>query len=89
MRKFDCITFFQENFITNIRFEILNKYVDYFVVCESLYDHRGNKKNLNFKLKNSNFKNKVRHIVLKDPFPHSLNLWERQAFQREYIFNGI
>ena len=27
MRKFDCITFFQENFITNIRFEILNKYV--------------------------------------------------------------
>ena len=30
MRKFDCITFFQENFITNIRFEILNKYVDFF-----------------------------------------------------------
>ena len=47
MRKFDCITFFQENFITNIRFEILNKYVDFFVVCESLYDHKGNKKNIN------------------------------------------
>ena len=46
---FDCVTFFQENFITNLRFEILNKAVDYFVVCESKYDHRGNNKELNFK----------------------------------------
>ena len=92
MRKnkiYDCITFFQENFITNIRFEILNKYVDFFVVCESIYDHRGNKKEINFKLKNPYFKNKVRHIILRDPFPEKLNSWERQAFQREYIFNGI
>ena len=86
---YDCITFFQENFITNIRFEILNKYVDFFVVCESIYDHRGKKKEINFKLNNPNFSNKVRHLILKDPFPKNLNLWERQAFQREYIFNGI
>ena len=32
---FDCITFFNENFITNLRFEILNEKVDYFVICES------------------------------------------------------
>ena len=44
---YDCITFFQENFITNLRFEILNEVVDYFVICESKYDHRGNKKRLN------------------------------------------
>ena len=86
---YDCITFFQENFITNIRFEILNKYVDFFVVCESIYDHRGKKKEINFKLNNPNFRNKVRHLILRDPFPENLNLWERQAFQREYIFNGI
>ena len=53
---FDCITFFRENFITNLRFEILNDVVDYFVVCESKYDHRGNSKSLNFNLKNSKFK---------------------------------
>ena len=41
---FDCITFFNENFISNIRFEVINKEVDYFVVCESTYDHRGKKK---------------------------------------------
>ena len=43
---FDCITFFRENFITNVRFEILNKNVDYFVICESKFDHNGKKKDL-------------------------------------------
>ena len=45
---FDCITFFNENFITNIRFEILNEVVDFFIVCESKYDHKGNPKPINF-----------------------------------------
>ena len=38
-RIFDCITFFDENLLTNSRFEILNNVVDYFIVCESKYDH--------------------------------------------------
>ena len=41
---YDCITFFDENLITNARFEILKNVVDYFVICESNYDHRGEKK---------------------------------------------
>ena len=45
---FDCITFFNENFIANLRFEILHKQVDHFVICESIYDHRGNKKKIKF-----------------------------------------
>ena len=36
-RIFDCITFFQENFITNIRFEILNKYVDFFLLFVKVF----------------------------------------------------
>ena len=50
---FDCITFFNENFITNLRFEVLNEVVDYFVICESMYDHQGKVKDLNFRLKNN------------------------------------
>ena len=68
MKIFDCITFFRENFITNLRFEILKNCVDYFVICESNYDHRGNKKKLNFRLFNKNFKNKVIYIVKKKKF---------------------
>ena len=43
---YDCITFFDENLLTNLRFEILNDVVDYFIVCESKYDHKGNSKKI-------------------------------------------
>ncbi len=43
---FDCFTFFDENFLVNSRFEILNDVVDYFVIVESIYDHQGKKKKL-------------------------------------------
>ena len=49
---YDCITFFDENLLVNTRFEILKDVVDYFIVCESNYDHKGNKKKINFKLNN-------------------------------------
>jgi beta-1,4-mannosyl-glycoprotein beta-1,4-N-acetylglucosaminyltransferase len=65
---FDCVTFFRENFITNLRFEILNNVVDFFIVCESAYDHRGKKKKINFRLLNKRFKNKVIHLVIKEKF---------------------
>ena len=44
----DCITFFQENFIFNLRYNILKNIIDEFVVCESIYDHRGKKKKIKF-----------------------------------------
>ena len=44
-------------------FSPINKFVDYFIICESLHDHRGNKKKLNFKLKNSKFKKKIIYLV--------------------------
>ena len=47
----DCITFFQENRHFNLRFNILKEVVDKFLVCESIYDHRG-KKEINFNYEN-------------------------------------
>ena len=44
MKIFDCVTFYNENLVSNIRFNILNDLVDYFVICESKYDHQGQKK---------------------------------------------
>ena len=85
---FDCVTFFKENFVTNIRFEILNDLVDYFVICESIYDHRGKKKELNFKLLNEKFRSKIIYIVYEEKFK-SQDLWKNQAQQREFIFEGL
>ena len=88
MKIFDCITFYQENFITNVRFEILNEYVDYFIICESKFNHIGEKKNLNFQLLNEKFKKKIIYLIYETPFPESNNPWQNQAIQREYILNN-
>ena len=86
---YDCITFFDENLLVNLRFEILNDVVDYFIVCESNFDHKGKKKKINFKLLNKKFENKVRHIIIEENFPKVENGWEVEAYQREKIYDGL
>ena len=43
---FDCITFFDYNFMFDLRYNILKNYVDYFVICESKFDKFSNKNSL-------------------------------------------
>jgi len=88
-KVYDCITFFDENLLANSRFEILKDIVDYFIVCESNFDHKGNKKNINFKLYNQEFKNRVRHVVINENFPNNQNGWEAESYQREKINEGL
>ena len=48
-----------------VRFNILNKYVDKFIVVEAKYSHSGEKKKLNFDInKFSEFKKKIIYIVI-------------------------
>ena len=49
----DCITFFDNNYIFDFRYNVLEKYVDKFVICESLFDHKNNSKKINFDPKKS------------------------------------
>ena len=85
----DCVTFFQENFILNLRYNIINKYIDYMIVCESRYDHRGNKKDLNFDFKKNYNKEKLKYIILDKPFPKNNSIWNNQAIQREFILENL
>ena len=87
-RIIDCITFFDNNFIFELRYNILKDYVDYFVICESKYDHRNNIKKLNFDTKIYNSE-KIQYFVLEEPFPKNTNLWENQAIQREFILKSL
>ena len=86
---YDCVTFYDENFLTNLRFEILDKEVDYFIVCESKFDHKGKPKPLNFSLKNKKFKNKVRHLIIEEQFPNLSSGWAAEEYQREKIFEAL
>ena len=89
MKIFDCITFFEENRHADLRFNILNNYVDYFVICEGLFDHKGKKKKINFNINNyPKFKKKIIHIICAE-FPKKLNPWEKQAYQRDYILKKL
>ena len=48
MKIFDCTTFYNENLMLEARFNILNDFVDKFVISEARYSHSGEKKKLNF-----------------------------------------
>ena len=89
MKIYDCITYFEEEFLFELRLKILNNYVDYFVVCESIYGHNGIKKKKLFNLnKFPEYKDKIIHLTI-DKFPKDISRWERQDFQRNYLSKGI
>ena len=69
----DCITFFDNNFMFQIRYNILVNYVDYFIICESLFDHKGNPKKKNFIWRNEYDKDKIKYFLLEEPFPKNNN----------------
>ena len=69
MKIYDCITFYNEKMLFELRLNILDKYVHKFVVSESLYSHSGIQKKLNFNLNDfPKFKDKIIYIVIdKEP----------------------
>ncbi len=81
MRIIDTTTFFEENMMMDIRFNILDPYIDKFIVCESLFTHSGKRKNINFNINEyPKFKDKIIHIVLeKEPE----NLIKKEALNTE------
>jgi len=67
MAIYDCFQFFNEEQIVDLRLNILDKFVDFFVIVESTCDHQGNAKKLNFDLeKFKKFKKKIIYIVVDD-----------------------
>ena len=46
MAIYDCFQYFNEEHIADLRFNILDKFVDYFVIVESTVNHQGKEKKL-------------------------------------------
>ena len=58
--------YYDEEIVLDLRLNILDKFVDEFVIVESKYTHSGEKRNLLFDInKYSKFKNKINYIVLE------------------------
>ena len=72
MKIFDCFQFFDEDMMLDLRLNILNDYVDKFVIVENLFMHSGTKKKQNFKIENfKKFQNKIEYILV-DQLPKDL-----------------
>ena len=64
MAIYDCFQYFNEDHIVDLRLNILDKYVDFFVISESTKNHQGQNKKLNFDIKNfPKFKKKIKFVV--------------------------
>ena len=50
MKIFDCTLYYDEDLILEVRFNMLSKHVDKFIISESKYTHSGQKKKLNFNI---------------------------------------
>ena len=48
MQIFDCFMYYNEDTILELRLNQLNQYVDYFIIVESTFNHKGEIKDLNF-----------------------------------------
>jgi len=67
MKIYDCFLYFDENILLDLRLNILDEFVDYFVIVESLYNHKGEKKYFNFPFKKlKKFSKKIIYIKSED-----------------------
>ena len=65
MKIFDCFMFFNEDIQLDIRLNVLDQYVDKFVITESRYIHSGVKRDPVFDIKKyKKFESKIIYILL-------------------------
>ncbi len=67
MKIIDCTTYYSEDLMLDVRFNILNEYVDKFIITESKFSHSGKEKPLNFNINNfPKFKDKIQYLVIEN-----------------------
>ena len=89
MKIYDCFSYWDEDLLLDLRFNILNDYVDYFVIVEGNKTWQNNPKKLRFKKDNfSKYKKKIIYIPVED-MPDGDNPYKRENHQRNAISKGL
>ena len=74
MRIYDCFMYFDEEIVLETRLNYLNPYVDFFVIVESRFTHKGDKRNLKFNINNfKKFENKIIYLIY-DKIPNGIEI---------------
>ena len=95
MAIYDCFQYFNEDHIVDLRMNILNEYVDYFVISESNKTHQGKDKKINFNINNfPKFKHKIIFVVAE--YNQVINFQKHtggespiEQHQRNSLINGL
>jgi len=67
MKIFDCFMYFDEDVVLDVRLNFLDKFVDKFVIIESEYNHKGERRTPLFDInKFKKFKDKIIYILIND-----------------------
>ena len=93
MKIFDCFMYFDEEQVLDLRLNVLYKDVDYFVIVESIYNHKGEKRDLLFDIqKFQKFSDKIIYLIydkipkLVEPIDNSDDVKDKD---RKYIMNAV
>ncbi len=93
MKIFDCFMYFDEDLILDLRLNTLNKFIDYFVIVESIYNHKGEKRKLKFNIKKFKKFNKKIIYLIHNQVPNEIKKIKKNDSENEintkYIFNAI
>ena len=92
MKIFDCFMYFDEEIVLDLRLNFLNKYVDYFVIVESSFTHKGDKRKLKFDLRKfNNFRNKIIYVTFDEEPKNVEEVFDTDdegEKSRKYILNA-
>jgi len=84
--------YFDEEIVVDVRLNTLNEFVDYFVIVESKFTHKGDLRNLKFNHKKfEKFKDKIIYLIY-DEVPKEIEKISKEDSEgeksRKYIFNA-
>ena len=93
MKIFDCFMYFDEEMILDLRLNILNSHVDYFIIVESRYNHKGERRKLLFnKEKFIKYRDKIIYLV-HDEVPSKVKRIndedDKKTQTNKYIMNAL
>tara|TARA_X000001036_G_C20668446_1_gene801578 strand:+ start:1155 stop:1958 length:804 start_codon:yes stop_codon:yes gene_type:complete len=95
MAIYDCFQYFNEDHMVDLRMNILDKHVDFFVISESTKTHQGENKKLNFNINNfKKYEKKIKYIVAdydreKDFLNHIGGESQIEQHQRNNLSHGL
>jgi len=89
MNIYDCFMYFDEDVVLEVRLNFLDEFVDKFIIVESGYNHKGEKRTPLFNIENfKKFEHKIKYILTND-IPPNIEKINKEDNQSEIYRKSI